>query len=45
MPLTVQALLRTKEMLEIKKSAIAFDETEMMALEGIIIDRDSNRAL
>jgi hypothetical protein len=32
-------------MLEIRKSAVAFDEQEMMRLEGIILDADSAEAL
>ncbi len=32
-------------MLEIKKTAIAFDEKELMRLEGIIIDEDEAEAL
>jgi len=32
-------------MLEIKKTAIAFDENELIKLEGIIIDEDEAEAL
>lgn len=32
-------------MLEIKKTAIAFDEKELIRLEGIIIDEDAAEAL
>jgi hypothetical protein len=32
-------------MLELKKTAIAFDEKELMKLERIIIDRDQTEAL
>ncbi len=32
-------------MLEIKKTAIAFDEKELIRLEGIIIDEDEAEAL
>jgi len=32
-------------MLEIRKSAVAFDEQEMMRLEGIILDNDAIAAL
>ena len=32
-------------MLEIKKTAIAFDEKELIRLEGIIIDEDATEAL
>jgi hypothetical protein len=32
-------------MLEIKKTAIAFDEQELLKLERIIIDRDQTEAL
>ena len=32
-------------MLEIKKTAIAFDEQELLELEEIIIDRDQTEAL
>ena len=32
-------------MLEIKKTAIAFDENELIKLEGIIIDEDEGEAL
>ena len=32
-------------MLEIRKSAVPFDEQEMMQLEGIILDRDAPSAL
>ena len=32
-------------MLEIKKTAIAFDENELIKLEGIIIDEDETEAL
>ena len=32
-------------MLEIKKTAIPFDENELMRLEGIIIDEDETEAL
>jgi len=32
-------------MLEIRKSAVPFDEQEMMQLEGIILDRDAPGAL
>jgi hypothetical protein len=32
-------------MLELKKTAIAFDEQELMKLERIIIDRDQTEAL
>ena len=32
-------------MLEIKKAAIAFDENELIWLEGIIIDEDAAEAL
>ncbi len=32
-------------MLEIRKSAVAFDETEMLLLEGIILDGNAAEAL
>ena len=32
-------------MLELKKAAIAFDEKELMRLEGIILDQDEAEAL
>lgn len=32
-------------MLELKKTAIAFDEKELMRLEGIILDQDEIEAL
>jgi len=32
-------------MLQIKKTAIAFDENELIKLEGIIIDEDEGEAL
>ena len=32
-------------MLDIRKAAIAFDENELLALEGIVTDRDAKEAL